>query len=153
MVVVGIAVLDPQAPARGRRQYADVLVPDSALDVPKGGVLGSVQASADGDLAGATPQQSLRARVSRMIRNAEDTFAHLAGWGLGAQRGKLGKPSELARMALQAQANLRQDPDIVDAKVKITPAPNGVRRAFLYEVSLQDRLGNVDRFLTTGEDR
>lgn len=152
VVVTGPVRLGIVAPIAGPKQYADILVPESIRDVPPGGALGSPSAGPDGDLAGATPTQALRTRVTRMVNNEENAYAHLRGWGKGLKRGALARPSDLDRLRLQCEAQLRSDPDIRGARVQITRAPQGARRAFLYAVDVVDRHGRADRFLTTGEE-
>jgi hypothetical protein len=127
-------------------RYADVLVPETPADVPAGGVLGSVVATGTGDLAGATDLQALRTRVLRMLSNVEDAYAHLRGWGARPDKGVLARPSDLARVQIQTTQRLLADPDIRDATVTITAAPLGVRRAFLFDVEVVDRLGQRARF-------
>lgn len=150
--LTGLPVLMPPVTAgvAARPLYADVLVAETRGDVSPGGALGSVAAASDGDLAGADTRQALRTRLTRLVTNVEDAYAHLRGWGLAPQRGQLARKSDLERIRLQAERQLRQDPDVRDARITITFAPSGARRSFLYEVEVQDRTGQVDRFLTEG---
>lgn len=144
MIVRGLRCSPTPAAAAAGRQ-ADVLVPETAADVPPGGALGSVAATPAGDLAVATDAQALRTRVLRMLANVEDAYAHLPGWGARPVKGALARPTDLARVQIQTQRRLLADPDVVDASVTITAAPAGVRRAFLYEVEVLDRAGRRSR--------
>lgn len=150
-IVVGPVVLTPSAPVGARRRFADILIPETRRDLPLGGTLGSPSVASDRDLAGATPTQALRTRITRMVANNENAYAHLAGWGLGPKRGKLARPSDLERIRLNAEREVRRDPDVRDVRIHITRAPQGARRAFLYEVEVVDIFNNADRFLTTGD--
>lgn len=140
MIVRGLRTTPTPAAAAAARA-ADVLVPETAADLPTGGALGSVAATPAGDLATATDAQALRTRVLRMFANVEDAYAHLPGWGARPQKSALARPTDLARVQLQTQRRLLADPDVVDALVTISSAPAGARRAFLYDVEVVDRAG------------
>jgi len=152
LIVSPLPLLVPAAPIGSPRRYADILVPESRGDVVPGAILGAPSASSDRDLAGATPTQALRTRITRLVVNAEDSYAHLPGWGLAPRRGALARPTDLERIRLKAERDVRNDPDVLDVRIHITRAPQGARRAFLYAVDVQDRFGRADRFLTTGEE-
>lgn len=152
MIVYPLPILSPPAPVGARRRHADILVPETRADLSPGAVLGAPSASADRDLAGATPTQALRTRITRLVANAEDAYAHLPGWGAASKRGALARATDLERIRLKAERDVRRDPDVADVRITITRAPQGARRAFLYDVQVQDRFGRTDRFLTTGEE-
>ena len=135
---------------QSQTRYADVLVPESGGDVPAHGTLGSVAATPTGDLAGATDMQALRTRIMRLLTNVEDAYAHLPGFGARPEKAALARPSDLARLQIQTQRRLLSDPDVLDASVTISPAPLGVRRAFLYDVEIVDRFGQRARFASEG---
>lgn len=150
--VTGLSVLAPPATVGGRRQWADVAAPQTGSDgaAVRGKPLGAMVATAGGDLAGATRREALRARVARLVKSPPGAYAHLREWGLRARKGELAKPSTLARLQLQAERMLREDPDIRDARVTITNGP--VRRGFVFRVIVQTWEGETDDFLTsTGE--
>lgn len=110
---------------------------------------GSVEAGPDGDLAGATPVEALRARVDRMMSNPPGAYAHLRGWGMRAKRGALARPTDLARLQLQAQRYLTEDPDIIEASVTAQNKPKGATNTILFQVVIRTRAGLTDSFLTT----
>jgi hypothetical protein len=131
------------------RQYADFYVSDTDL----GAATGSVIVNSGGDFQGATPIQSLRSRVIRMFASPPNGYRHLFEWGAKMKIGVLARPSELARMQLQAQRMLMQDPDVASVRVKITNPirVNGqtVNFAGLVEVRITARGGDSDTILTT----
>lgn len=152
MTVVGLEVVAPLATVGARRQWADVAAPQTGTEhaAVRGRPLGAMVTTAGGDLAGATRREALRARVNRLIKSPPGAYAHLRDWGLRARRGELARPSTLARLQLQAERMLREDPDIRDARVTITNGP--VRRGFVFRVIIQTWEGDTDDFLTsTGE--
>lgn len=149
MIVRGIVRSDRRRLEVATR-FADILVPEAPADVPAGGRLGSVVATGTGDLAGATDLQALRTRVLRMLSNVEDAYAHLRGWGARPEKGALARPSDLARVQIQTTQRLLADPDVREATVTVTAAPLGVRRAFLFDVAIVDRLGRRSRFASEG---
>lgn len=151
--VIGLPILEAKAAAR-LSTGADLLVPEVPRDLPTpSSLLGAPVASADGDLAVADRLQALRSRVVRMVANVENAYAHLAGWGMAPKRGRLARASDLARMALQAQRRLLEDPDVRDASVTCTPAPFGVRRAILFDVRVVPRFGGPELSVaTTGDE-
>jgi hypothetical protein len=147
MIVTGLVVLSipkpPGKPARG----ADILIADSAADLPAGGKLGSVCASPDGDVAVATPLQAIKSRLSRMISNPPNAYAHLRDWGLRVRRGALARPHDLARMQVQMERMLGEDPDVRQASVELTVGPAGSTHAIFVRVSIVTTFGN-DAFTT-----
>ena len=61
MIVRGLRITATPSRLNGPR-FADVLVPEAAIDLPPKATLGSVVRTASGDLAGATDLQALRTR-------------------------------------------------------------------------------------------
>lgn len=110
---------------------------------------GTVAVDADGDLRGATPLEALRARVERMITNPPNAYYHLKEWGMRAKKGSLARPTDLARLQLQAEKYLREDPDIVEARVTAYNKPKGISNAIMFEVQIRTKAGLTDNFLTT----
>jgi hypothetical protein len=153
MVTLGLTVLLPLSPVRSPARAADILIPDSPQDVPTGGTLGSVAATAQGDLQGATPGPALRRRANRLLETPLGGYAHLPTFGARLARDALATPSSLALSQLEAERTLRSDPDIVDAEVVVQSRPRGATRAVMQSVRIQDRFGGVDSFLAPGDGR
>ena len=125
------------------RSAADLFVADTLRDLPPGGYLGSVLATPDGDLMGATSLEGLRQRVNRMMGCPSGAYAHLNDWGMKVRRGSLMHPSELRRAQIQATEMLLADPDISAASVVLSQNVNGARRTLFADISVTARFGGT----------
>ena len=141
MIVVGLTSI-ARTVIGPHRASADLYVADTLRDLPAGGTMGSVVATPDGDMLGATPIDALRQRVGRMLSNPAGAYAHLGQWGILVKRGKLMHFSALRIAQIQATQMLLEDPDIVDASVTFTQ-PTGAVRVLMASVSVKARFGGT----------
>lgn len=70
---------------------------------------------------------SLAKRAVRRVVTRKDGFAHLPGYGVGlpGELKRLARPSTVARLVSEAEAQIAQEPDVARVRVVATPDPGG----------------------------
>lgn len=134
---IGLRVASSPTTMGARGRYADIAESTS----------GSVSATADGDLQGATASQALLARVRRLFRNTSGAYAHLGLWGSAIAVKGLAREGAIAEYQIRARETLEADPDIRSASVTLTRRAS--RNAWDLSVAIVDRYGNQGDFTET----
>jgi hypothetical protein len=73
-----------------------------------------------GDLQPESNQTGLRKRMLRRAYTPKNAFAHLRGYGIGLPLKKGFSPAQLQAIKVDLRAQLMQEPEILDADVRIT---------------------------------
>lgn len=81
---------------------------------------GTYQIGPTGDLVNHSGLAYLRKRILRRLTTSEGGFFHLPGYGLNPGLKKRLTPSVLGRLRSKAEAQVRAEPDVLAAAVKVT---------------------------------
>lgn len=110
-------------------------------------MLGVMRVDATGDYAFDGGIENLRKRAIRRIITRKNGFAHLPGYGVGiGDYGKqLGVAARLAFITSDSEAQIRQEPDVADCRVRafVDPTPGIVR----FQVWIQPKEGAAIDFV------
>lgn len=109
--------------------------------------LGTYGVGDDGDYAFDEGTSSLKKRVIRRLVTRKGAFAHLPNYGVGIpdEAKRLGVAAVLSRLAGEAEAQIREEPDVAQVKVTYFLDPKLPGLVF-FRVLVRPRLGNVVRF-------
>lgn len=136
------------------RDLANPQFPGSLVDAlgAPGAVLGSFVADASGDYGTDDGMASYKKRVLRRLLTRKGSFAHLPGYGVSvpAQIKQLGRPSDRAAFAADAEAQVAQEPETEACEVNLVPLGDG---AFKLQVKCRVRFSDkpveLEQLLTT----
>jgi hypothetical protein len=130
--------------AQGRFDLANPqFVVDAAGNVV---ALGTLQVDSTGDLALETGIPYLRKRIIRRLTTPTGAFLHMLNYGLAIPQKRNMRPSEMIRLKVLAEQQIRQEPDVVAAQVSLSSPRPGSDILF---VSVQTVTGLTDQFETT----
>lgn len=115
----------------------DLANPQTAADGDA--TLGSYTADESGDLASDSNPGSLKKRVIRIMVTEKNSFAHLPGFGAGIpqEAKRLLRAGVLQVKAADVEAQVRREPDVLDAKVttRVVHASGGTIVWFMVAVT------------------
>jgi len=140
---------DSPKPARDFANPQVLSAAAEALPNPTGDplALGTFGYGADGDYAFDQGTSSLKKRVIRRLVTKKNAFAHLPGYGVGVPdySKQLGVAATLAMLRADAEIQIKQEPDVAQAKVA-TIIDASVPGLVWFRVTVKPRAGNVQRF-------
>jgi hypothetical protein len=87
---------------------------------------------------------SLRKRVLRRLLTRRGAFPHLPGYGVGtaAEIKRLATPSVRARIVAEAEAQIRREPEVEEARASLDPIP-GHPGAWRLSVRVRAQAGSL----------
>ncbi len=133
---------------RPTRDFANPqLFSDATVSVGDPFSLGTFGVADDGDYAFDEGLASLKKRVIRRLITKKGAFAHLPEYGVGIpyEGKKLGTTAVLSRLSGEAEAQLRREPDVAQAKV--TPFLDSERPGLVFfRIVVRQRAGNPVAF-------
>ncbi len=84
-----------------------------------------------GDLAAEDPEAGLRKRVLRRLMTPKGAFRHLPLYGMAQGLKSVGSVAQCASLQADANAQIRQEPDVANAKARVSLSPLGVSEIVL----------------------
>lgn len=119
----------------------DLANPQSGQDAPgPGAPLGTFQRTTQGDIGAESGRRYLRKRVLRRMVTGVGAFFHLPRYGLGQKLKILVRPDYGRRLAAEARAQIRSEPDVVSVTVVSREDPNYPQLVYL-DAKVRDRFG------------
>jgi len=124
------------------RDRFDIANPQTERDAQStGAALGTFQPNDTGGLQLESRRRYLRKRILRRLSTAPGGFYHLQGYGLRPGSKRLLSPTRAREMVVDARAQIRSEPGVLDARVTIVELVPGVYRM---DIRVEDEFGAFD---------
>jgi hypothetical protein len=115
-------------PLLSNAQSYDLANPQTPTTAGSDQSLGTLQVTDEGDLENDTGRAALKKRILRRVSTVPGGFAHLPTYGVDLQEGKLIRSTDLRRIQINVEKQVREEPGVVSVRVAIAqPSPGIIR--------------------------
>lgn len=115
-------------PLLSNAQSYDLANPQTPTTAGSDQSLGTLQVTDEGDLENDTGRAALKKRILRRVSTVPGGFAHLPTYGVDLQEGKLIRSTDLRRIQINVEKQVREEPGVVSVRVSIAqPSPGIIR--------------------------